>query len=99
MSAIEVEAGATVAHLKRLAKEEALRAWTKRWSSTKPSRRFAPANRMTPSWKLKKHFKKLPRKLYGRTLQCRTGHAFIGEYYADFVQSEATDCLCGEHFQ
>ncbi|KII85276.1 hypothetical protein PLICRDRAFT_70422, partial [Plicaturopsis crispa FD-325 SS-3] len=30
---------------------------------------------------------------------CRTGHAFIGEYYADFVPTEQIACPCGEPFQ
>ncbi|KLO17112.1 hypothetical protein SCHPADRAFT_900900 [Schizopora paradoxa] len=27
--------------------------------------------------------------------QCRTGHAFIGEYYARFVPTEDPSCACG----
>ncbi|KAI6130664.1 hypothetical protein EDD16DRAFT_1470040, partial [Pisolithus croceorrhizus] len=30
---------------------------------------------------------------------CRTGHAFVGEYYSSFVPSETTSCPCGEHIQ
>ncbi|KAK0212341.1 hypothetical protein DFS33DRAFT_1247902, partial [Desarmillaria ectypa] len=30
---------------------------------------------------------------------CRTGHGYIGEYYAQFVPSENVDCPCGELFQ
>ncbi|KZT33261.1 hypothetical protein SISSUDRAFT_970739, partial [Sistotremastrum suecicum HHB10207 ss-3] len=36
---------------------------------------------------------------YGRVTQCRTGHAFIGDYYAKFVQAESTACPCGHHHQ
>ncbi|KZT38133.1 hypothetical protein SISSUDRAFT_970126, partial [Sistotremastrum suecicum HHB10207 ss-3] len=30
---------------------------------------------------------------------CRTGHAFIGEYYAKFVPSESKECPCGHPHQ
>ncbi|KAJ3793320.1 hypothetical protein GGU11DRAFT_666042, partial [Lentinula aff. detonsa] len=36
---------------------------------------------------------------FGRVTQCRTGHAFIGEYYSMFVSSENVDCPCGEQIQ
>ncbi|KAJ7241636.1 hypothetical protein C8J57DRAFT_91139 [Mycena rebaudengoi] len=39
------------------------------------------------------------REVYGRLVQCRTGHAFIGEYYAKFVPLERVDCQCGDAFQ
>ncbi len=45
------------------------------------------------------HFLSLPRGVYGRLTQCRTGHAFVGEYYDKFVPSEDTSCPCGERLQ
>ncbi|KAJ3861090.1 hypothetical protein EV359DRAFT_18096, partial [Lentinula novae-zelandiae] len=30
---------------------------------------------------------------------CRTGHAYIGEYYSQFVPGENIDCPCGERPQ
>ncbi|KAJ4495949.1 hypothetical protein C8J55DRAFT_400700, partial [Lentinula edodes] len=30
---------------------------------------------------------------------CRTGHAFLGEYYAQFVPGENINCPCGEDLQ
>jgi hypothetical protein len=39
------------------------------------------------------------REVYGRLVQCRTGHAFIGEYYAKFVPMERIGCRCGECLQ
>ncbi|KZT70001.1 hypothetical protein DAEQUDRAFT_653113, partial [Daedalea quercina L-15889] len=30
---------------------------------------------------------------------CRTGHAFIGEYYTRFVPTEDVACSCGAHLQ
>ncbi|KAI6101635.1 hypothetical protein EDD16DRAFT_1461716, partial [Pisolithus croceorrhizus] len=46
------------------------------------------------------HFRELNRATYGRLIQCRTGHAFTGEYYSSFVPLENTSCpTCGEHIQ
>lgn len=47
------------------------------------------------------HFRDLcgDRELYGRVLQCRAGHGFLGEYYKDFVPSENIDCPCREPVQ
>jgi hypothetical protein len=42
---------------------------------------------------------KLPRRLFGLVLQCRTGHGFIGEYYARHVPDEDADCHCGVGLQ
>ncbi|PBK80462.1 hypothetical protein ARMGADRAFT_949655, partial [Armillaria gallica] len=36
---------------------------------------------------------------FGRLIQCRTGHAHVGEYYELFNIPEATDCECGERLQ
>ena len=33
--------------------------------------------------------------VFGRVLQCRTGHGYIGEYYS----SENVDCPCGKPYQ
>ncbi|KAJ3879575.1 hypothetical protein F5051DRAFT_325587 [Lentinula edodes] len=32
-------------------------------------------------------------------MQCRTGHAFLGEYYSQFVPNKNVDCPCGEELQ
>ncbi|KAJ3850085.1 hypothetical protein EV368DRAFT_46013 [Lentinula lateritia] len=32
-------------------------------------------------------------------MQCRTGHAFLGEYYSQFVPNKNIDCPCGEELQ
>ena len=37
--------------------------------------------------------------MFGRLIQCRTGHGFFGEYYNRFVPSESVDCKCGEPYQ
>ncbi len=50
---------------------------------------------LPPSLKPRKHFALTNRELYGRLIQCRTGHAFLGEYYRRFVPSEDPSCPCG----
>jgi len=37
--------------------------------------------------------------VFGRLTQCRTGHGYIGEFYAQIVPDENVDCPCGERFQ
>ncbi|KAJ3832175.1 hypothetical protein F5878DRAFT_548524, partial [Lentinula raphanica] len=32
-------------------------------------------------------------------MQCRTGHAYLGEYYSKFVPTKNVDCPCGEELQ
>jgi hypothetical protein len=39
------------------------------------------------------------REVFGRLLQCRTGHGYTGEFYSRFVPDENVDCLCGEPLQ
>ncbi|KAF8206201.1 hypothetical protein K438DRAFT_1714509 [Mycena galopus ATCC 62051] len=39
------------------------------------------------------------REVFGRWIQCRTGHGFTGEFYNRFIFSEDVDCPCGEVFQ
>ncbi|KIK30028.1 hypothetical protein PISMIDRAFT_381898 [Pisolithus microcarpus 441] len=36
---------------------------------------------------------------WGLPIQCRTDHAFIGEYYLSFVPGEDTSCQCSERLQ
>ena len=36
------------------------------------------------------------RKTFSRLVQCRTGHAHLGEYYKRFVPTEETSCKCGK---
>ncbi|KAL1672247.1 RnaseH domain, transposon factor [Schizophyllum commune] len=83
--------------------EETLAAWRREWDRRPMTGRFAVANHIPPSLKPLAHFRDLcgDRELYGRVLQCRAGHGFLGEYYNDFVPSENIDCpycpLCEEH--
>ncbi|KAF9509918.1 hypothetical protein BS47DRAFT_1275083, partial [Hydnum rufescens UP504] len=36
---------------------------------------------------------------FSRLVQCRTGHAFIGQYYERFVPDESATCCCGERLE
>ncbi|KAI6123223.1 hypothetical protein EDD16DRAFT_685345 [Pisolithus croceorrhizus] len=56
-----------------------------------------PADRIPPSLKPRKHFCESKRAIYGRLIQCRTGHAFTDKYYSSFVPTEIISCPCGEH--
>ncbi|KAF8828234.1 hypothetical protein HHX47_DHR4000457 [Lentinula edodes] len=83
----------------RLNKVRAEREWKKKWESRSTYGRFAIANQLPPSLKPTKRLKETPREVFGRLTQCRTGHAFLGEYYAQFVPGENINCPCGEDLQ
>ncbi|KAF7373478.1 Reverse transcriptase from mobile element jockey protein [Mycena sanguinolenta] len=85
----------------RKSKERVLKVWKKEWKKSPKTGHYAIANRFPPALKPTKHFKELSgkREVFGRLMQCRTGHGFFGEYYNRFVFSESVDCECGEAFQ
>ena len=91
--------------MRRRAKEEALKAWTAVWRKVQSNgdRRgtgFAAADYFPPKLTPQPHFANITnRRVYGLVTQCRTGHAFIGEYYARFVPTEDTVCTCGAPLQ
>lgn len=91
----------TRAHAMRKSKETTLAEWTKEWRATARTGRFAVANRIPPSLRPTQHFVALQneREVFGRVVQCRTGHCFQGAYYKTFVPSEDVDCPCGERLQ
>lgn len=83
----------------RWVRERAMQAWRGEWKKERPTGRFATANRLPPKAKLKKCFFKLPREVFGRILQCCTGHCFTGEYNCSHIPSEPVDCPCGAALQ
>lgn len=97
--------GPTFIHLRQHAKEEALKAWTASWRKAQLNynRRgtgFAAADYFPPKLTPQPHFANITnRRVYGLVTQCRTGHAFTGEYYARFVPTENVACPCGTHLQ
>ncbi|KDQ55131.1 hypothetical protein JAAARDRAFT_341874 [Jaapia argillacea MUCL 33604] len=62
---------ATLAHARRMAKEDILREWREEWKRSPHQGRYAPSNRIPPSFKLRDHFEYLRREVYGRVTQCR----------------------------
>lgn len=77
------------------ARERAHEDWAAEWKKSPTTGRFATANRLPPSEKPRKHFKRLKHEVFGRVIQCRTGHSFSGEYYHIHVPNEPDDCPCG----
>ena len=70
--------------------------WTTIWRNSSPQQgSWSIANRTPP------HFLELAdkRELFGRLLQCRTGHSYMGEYSQRFVPSANPACPCGETTQ
>ena len=49
--------------------------------------------------KPREHFTHTRRSIYGRLIQCRAGHAFMGEYYNKHVPTEDRTCPCGDPLQ
>ena len=37
--------------------------------------------------------------MFGRLVQCRTGHAYTGEFFRQFFPGESVNCACGEDLQ
>ncbi|KAJ3738241.1 hypothetical protein EV360DRAFT_3934, partial [Lentinula raphanica] len=83
----------------RMNKKKTELAWKKIWDQRSVIGRFAIANRLPPALKPTKRFKSTPRETFGRLMQCRTGHAFLGEYYSKFVPIKNVDCPCGAELQ
>jgi hypothetical protein len=48
---------------------------------------------------LTKRFRDNPREVFGRLIQCRTAHAYTGEYRRRFHLNDDHDCPCGEELQ
>ncbi|KAF5379687.1 hypothetical protein D9615_005656 [Tricholomella constricta] len=89
----------TMTHAMRTSKAKILTRWTDEWNRTPPTGGFGIANRFPPAWKIREHVKSTKREVFSRITQCRTKHAFIGEYYSRFVPTEPIGCPCGEDIQ
>ena len=83
---------------KRWAKGSTLKLWQLKWKNTPKTGRFTIANRLPPSFSPTKHFTKLKgnREVFGRVLQCRTGHVYTGEFRQSFLplSPDPTHCPC-----
>ena len=83
-------------------KKRLLNDWQTRWAHVPSHNRpteYSVCNVNPPFLRLSKPFKTLPRKSFSRLIQCRTGHAFIGQYYKRFVPDESEACRCGERLE
>ena len=91
----------TTAHARQTAKERLLKDWTRQWKAAPKTGHFAIADRIPPSMRPTPQFRRLDgrREVFGRLVQCRTGHGYNGEYYRRFVPTESTRCQCGEGLQ
>jgi len=90
----------SLSHEKAQSRQHLITSWTTEWHKQlqRPSA-FLQANRLAPTLKPREHFTHTPRNLYGRLIQSRTGHAFMGEYYNKHVPTEDRSCPCGEPLQ
>ncbi|KIK63305.1 hypothetical protein GYMLUDRAFT_163216, partial [Collybiopsis luxurians FD-317 M1] len=73
--------------------------WKKVWENRSVHGCFAIANHSPPPLKPTQHLKETPRKIFGRLMQCWTGHGYIGGYFSKFVPSKNIDCSRGEPHQ
>jgi len=91
----------SLSYIGSLHKREIGEEWTHRWTNQPSTLRskFHVANRIPPSTKPTKRLITLDRCTFSRTLQCRTGHAHIGDYYRRFVPSENQSCHCSDTLQ
>lgn len=85
---------------KRRSKRACLKQWQKEWENTPRVGRFAIANRLPPSLSPTKHFQHLKgnREVFGRVVQCRTGHAYTGKFRQAFLplSPDPVTCPCDE---
>jgi ribonuclease HI len=86
----------TRANAKRRNKSATTKTWQQEWRKSPKMGRFAIANRIEPSLNPTKHFKNLKgkREVFGRVLQCRTGHAYTGEYRQSFLPLSPDPVTC-----
>jgi len=83
----------------RRSKMSSQKIWVKQWESTPKVGAFAISNRIRPTLRPTKRFLSTPRETFGRLIQCRTGHAYTGEFRRRFFPEKDEDCPCGEPFQ
>lgn len=74
--------------------------WRAQWLATVRRDSFAPANRIAPSTRPTPHLRALDKAAFSHLLQCRTGHAFTGEYLRAINKPERSfACTCGVPLQ
>jgi ribonuclease HI len=89
---------ATHSNARRRAKTSILKLWQIEWKNSPKVGRYAIANRIKPSLNPTQHFKELKnkREIFGRVIQCRTGHSYTGEFRQAFLplSPDPTACPC-----
>ena len=75
--------------------------WRCRWTISQSSlwSNFHVADHIPPTTKPTKRMRTLNQLTFSRTIQCRSGHAHIREYYQGFVPSEDKHCHCKDMLQ
>jgi ribonuclease HI len=96
--ALDSPIGVTRTNALRRTKAIATKLWIREWRKSALQGRYAIANRFPPSLKPTHHFRAQShnRELFGRTLQCRTGHNYTGEFRHSFTLNGQYECPCGE---
>jgi len=89
----------TRANAVRRSKMASQKAWVKQWKSTPKRGAFAISNCIAPTLKPTQRFLNTPRETFGRLIQCRTGHAYTGEYRRRFHPDKDENCACGKGYQ
>ena len=86
------------ANATRRSKSTILKIWRKEWRSQPKTGRYAVSNQIPPSLNPTPHFRQLKgnRELFGRLTQCRTGHAYTGEFRRSFLphSEDPVNCPC-----
>ena len=88
--------GVTWSNAMRRARNAPLKLWLREWDKRPMEGRYAISNRIRPSLKTTLRFRKLDdeREIFGRMVQCRSGHAYTGEFRQQFAPGEPTACPC-----
>ena len=87
---------ATYSNARRRAKTSSLKMWQIDWKNSPKVGRYAIANRFKPSLNPTPHFKNLKsnREIFGRVIQCRTGHSYTGEFRRSFLPLSQDPITC-----
>jgi ribonuclease HI len=87
----------TITRAKREASERLTSRWRAEWLANTRVNAFSPANRIAPSTQPTPHLRTLDKSTFSRLFQCRSGHAFTGEYYRAIDKPErGYECECGD---
>lgn len=90
----------TITRAKRAVSDKLNEAWHNLWLSNTRRNLYSPANRIPPSTRPTPHLRTLDKSTYARVLQCRTGHAFTGEYNRAINKPDrGLACVCGAPLQ